>query len=107
MRLAPLYDIASIWPYTPRIAVQKIKLAMRIGGHYKIREILPRHFHQLALACNYASERMMSTLTELARQLPDEAAVLAKDVGSPNAPNSILPGLLTALAAQCRRVLSA
>jgi serine/threonine-protein kinase HipA len=107
MRLAPLYDIASIWPYTPRIAVQKIKLAMRMGGHYKIREILPRHFHQLALACNYASERLMGTLKELARQLPDEAAALAKEVGGPAAPDSILPGLLTALAAQCRRALSA
>lgn len=107
MRLAPLYDIASIWPYTPRIAVQKIKLAMRIGRHYRVREILPRHFHQLALACNYSSERIMTTLLDLARQLPDEAATVAQNDGGLRVPHSILAGLLTALAAQCRRVLTA
>ena len=107
MRLAPLYDIASIWPYTPRIAVQKIKLAMRIGGHYRIREILPRHFHQLALACNYSSERLMSTLRELARQLPDDASEVARSEVGPTTRGSMIPVLLTALAAQCKKVLAA
>src|SRR6267154_2790466 len=33
LRLAPFYDIASAWPYTRRMPVQKIRLALRIGGN--------------------------------------------------------------------------
>jgi serine/threonine-protein kinase HipA len=51
MRLAPLYDIASAWPYPRRIAPQKMQLAMRIGRHYRLKEILPRHFVELAKSC--------------------------------------------------------
>ena len=32
MRLAPLYDIASAWPYSKQIPAQKVKLAMRSDG---------------------------------------------------------------------------
>ena len=48
LRLAPFYDIASAWPYPRKLPLQKLKLAMRVGTHYRIREILPRHFGELA-----------------------------------------------------------
>ncbi len=49
VRLAPLYDIASILPYDA-VAVQKIKLAMKIGGDYKLSQIGPRQWQQFARA---------------------------------------------------------
>ena len=38
VRLAPLYDLASALPYR-HLAVHKLKLAMKIGGKYRLREI--------------------------------------------------------------------
>ncbi|WLA95960.1 MULTISPECIES: hypothetical protein [Bradyrhizobium] len=38
VRLAPLYDIASILPYDD-VDLQKMKLAMKIGGEYKLGQI--------------------------------------------------------------------
>ena len=48
VRLAPLYDIASVLPYPRRIPLQKANLALRIGKEYRIRKIQRRHWEQLA-----------------------------------------------------------
>ena len=50
--LAPAYDVLSAAPYHPQLARQKVKLAVAVGRnrHYRIREILPRHFYQTAQA---------------------------------------------------------
>src|SRR5262249_44944380 len=79
MRLAPFYDIARAWPYTVRLPVQKSKMAMKIGGHYRLREILRRHFQKLALACGYSPDALMDTLRDLCERLPDEASAVAQD----------------------------
>ncbi len=49
--LAPLYDVMSAEPHiNPKtLPIQKVKLAMSVGNkHYKVREILPRHWIQTA-----------------------------------------------------------
>jgi serine/threonine-protein kinase HipA len=69
LRLAPFFDIASAWPYTRRLAVQKIRLALRIGGHYRVREILPRHFRKLAIAASYSADILLSMLAEFSSRL--------------------------------------
>ncbi|WOH75521.1 HipA domain-containing protein [Bradyrhizobium sp. NDS-1] len=39
VRLAPLYDIANILPHDD-VDLQKIKLAMKIGGDYKLSQLV-------------------------------------------------------------------
>jgi hypothetical protein len=46
VRLAPLYDIASILPYDD-YDLHKIKLSMKIGGEYGILDIRRRHIEGL------------------------------------------------------------
>ena len=53
--LTPLYDVLSAWPVIGRganeLAIQDAKLAMAVRGkrkHYRIREIQPRHWRELA-----------------------------------------------------------
>lgn len=46
MRLAPLYDLASALAY-PDIDPKKIKLAMKIGGSYRLRDIGRRNWKKL------------------------------------------------------------
>lgn len=102
MRLAPLYDVASAWPYPRRIPPQKMKLAMRVGRHYRIREIQPRHFEELAKACRYPADALIATLRDLCGQLPDEGLALLKEVEITGMARDVLAKLLDGLAAQCR-----
>ena len=104
MRLAPLYDIASSWPYPRRIPPQKMKLAMRIGKHYRLREIQRRHFEELARACRYPADRLISVLRELCGQLPDEGVAVLKEVEIRGMAREVLVRLLDGLTAQCRAV---
>jgi serine/threonine-protein kinase HipA len=39
IRLAPLYDMASVLPY-PAIGIEKAKLSMKLGGEYRLRNII-------------------------------------------------------------------
>src|SRR5580693_3999101 len=43
VRLAPFYDLASVLPYQ-MIKLNKAKLAMKIGGEYRLRNITLRHW---------------------------------------------------------------
>jgi serine/threonine-protein kinase HipA len=101
LRLAPIYDVASAWPYPRRIPPQKMKLAMRVGRHYRMREIQPRHFEELAKACRYPADTLIATLGDLSAQLPDEALVALKEVEVTGMAREVLAKLLDGLAAQC------
>ena len=104
LRLAPFYDMASAWPCSRRLPVQKIRLALRIGGHYRLQEILPRHFRKLALAGSYPPDALLAMLAEFSRRLPDEAAALLKETSGRGMSRAVLVKLVDGLAAQCRRV---
>lgn len=101
MRLTPIYDMASAWPYPRRIPPQKMKLAMRIGRHYRLKEIQPRHFAELAKACRFPAEVLLATLEELSERLPDEGLAVMKEIESTGMKHSVLAKLLDGLAAQC------
>lgn len=105
MRLAPLYDIASTWPYPRRIPPQKMKLAMRIGRHYRMREIQPPHFEELAKACRYPADGLMAALQDLAQRLPDESVGLLKEIEVKGMVRSVLARLRDGLAAQCKATI--
>jgi serine/threonine-protein kinase HipA len=101
MRLAPIYDIASAWPYSRRISPQKMKLAMRIGRYYRMKDIQPRHFEALAKVCRYPADTLIATLGDLSARLPDEALTLLKAVEVRGMARAVLAKLLDGLAAQC------
>jgi len=101
MRLAPLYDIASAWPYPRRIPPQKMKLAMRIGRHYRMREIQSRHFIDLAKVCRYPASRLMAVLGELAERVPDEALSLRAEIRETSIAQGPMDRLVNSVVAQC------
>ncbi|MCP3918634.1 MAG: type II toxin-antitoxin system HipA family toxin [bacterium] len=47
VRLAPLYDLASVLPYEG-YELHRLKLAMKVGGKYRLTEIQSRHWQRLA-----------------------------------------------------------
>lgn len=48
LRLAPLYDVASFLPYQRDPASTKVKLAMKIGGTYRLHQIEATHWNKWA-----------------------------------------------------------
>jgi serine/threonine-protein kinase HipA len=107
MRLAPLYDIASAWPYPKTIAPRKMKLAMQVGRHYSLKEIQPRHFQALARACRYPGEVLLTALKESCVRLPDEGSTLVRELHAPGMSREILGQLQNGLTAQCKTVAKA
>ena len=79
-----------------------MKLAMRIGRHYRLREILPRHFADLAKACRFPADALRATLEELAKQLPDEGSAAMREIESSGVAREVLTKLLGGLTAQCK-----
>ncbi|MET4046235.1 serine/threonine protein kinase HipA of HipAB toxin-antitoxin module [Bradyrhizobium sp. RT6a] len=109
VRLAPLYDIASILPYDD-IDVQKIKLAMKIGGDYKLSEVGLRDWQKFARETRLDRDKVIAGLISMAEQLPDIVAALRKQARKDGLDNAIvgrLAELLIARAKQCRRQLGA
>ena len=76
VRLAPLYDIASILPYD-EVDLRKVKLAMKIGGEYKVELIGLRQWQKFAREVRTNVDQLVEVLISMAKRLPDEVSVRA------------------------------
>jgi serine/threonine-protein kinase HipA len=72
VRLAPLYDVASLLPYD-EFDSKKLKLAMTIGGEYRLRQIGLRQWQKLARDTRLDADELIARLRSMAQQLPDAA----------------------------------
>ena len=72
-RLAPLYDVASALAYDEP-QVQKLKLAMSIGGKYRLREVGRRQWQKLAGELGLGDEAVRARVLRMAEALPDASA---------------------------------
>ncbi|MGY3424196.1 serine/threonine-protein kinase HipA [Bradyrhizobium sp. F1.13.4] len=107
VRLAPLYDIASILPYDD-VDLQKIKLAMKIGGDYKLSQISLRDWQKFARETRLDPDKVIAGLIAMAEQLPDIVAAVREQARKDGLDNAIIGRLaehLIARAGQCRRLL--
>jgi len=77
VRLAPLYDVASFLPYAQH-GVRKLKLAMKIGGKYRLHEIGAYQWTKLARELGRHPEELTGSILAMCRALPDLAADVAK-----------------------------
>lgn len=107
VRLAPLYDIASILPYD-EVHLRKAKLAMKIGGEYKVELIGLRQWQKFARDVRTNADQLIEVLISMAKHLPDEVAVaraLAREEGLNNALIDRLAKQLIDRAHECQRSL--
>jgi serine/threonine-protein kinase HipA len=70
IRLAPLYDIASILAY-PSIDPRKAKLAMKIGDRYGLMDVSLSDWRKLSATCKLDEDQVLSRISSMARELPD------------------------------------
>jgi len=107
VRLAPLYDIASILPYE-EVDLRKAKLAMKIGGEYKVELIGLRQWQKFAREVRTNADQLVEVLISMAKHLPDEVAAaraLAREEGLNNALIDRLAKQLIDRAHECQRLL--
>lgn len=72
VRLAPLYDVASIFPYDD-FDPMRIKLAMKLGGKYRVRDIAARNWDTLAREAGIDPDRVAARVGDMIERLPDAA----------------------------------
>jgi serine/threonine-protein kinase HipA len=107
VRLAPLYDLASALPY-PGMRPIGLKLAMKIGGEYRLRNIAARHWRRLATEVRQNPEELLGKLRVAAEAMPDhvlQIQQLAKDDGLVHPIVDRLSEKLIARAKECGRLL--
>ncbi|MFW8595868.1 type II toxin-antitoxin system HipA family toxin [Cribrihabitans neustonicus] len=70
-RMTPLYDVLSAQKAADdgQIRQNRMRLAMAVNGHYRINEVVPRHFLQAAKAAGYGVALAEEDLADIAPQL--------------------------------------
>ena len=94
-RLAPIYDVASVLPYAPQVQLQDVKLAMKIGGEYRLSEIGIRHWVKFADENGIDFDHVRSRAASMADQLPDLAKTVRDEIAKAGAAHPLLDKLTT------------
>lgn len=103
-RLAPLYDISSALPY-PGILKRKMKMAMRIGSHYRYWDVRPVDWAGIAKDLRLDIEWAFEELAAMAAVLPEVASAVAGELRSEHIEHPILDALVDEIATSCQRAL--
>ncbi len=105
VRLAPFYDVASILPYR-NANLAKAKLAMKIGGEYRLPNIGLRQWRRLAKDLRIDEEAMITRVRATAVRLPDLIAAIRKEVEATGLNHPILGSLAKRLTTRANRCLA-
>lgn len=107
VRLAPLYDVASVLPYQD-INIERAKLPMKLGGEYRLRNVRLYHWRKLAGELRVDPDAMTARVDSFAEQLADHVSAIRHRMTDEGISHPIIARLadaLTARAAACRRLL--
>jgi serine/threonine-protein kinase HipA len=102
-RLAPLYDIASTLPYYP---MQKLKLAMKVGGEYRLGFIGARHWERLGEDMGLAADETLERVRTVVERVGECGGVVAVRCQEGGLEVGELSELIEARTTECSRVLS-
>lgn len=106
VRLAPLYDIASALPY-PDLDFQRLKLAMKLGGEYRIRDIGPRHIERLARETRQDPAALIARAAGMTARIRDAASAVAARTIDAGLTHPIVPRLADAVTRRAEGVARA
>lgn len=101
VRLAPLYDVASILPY-PGVQIPKLKMPMKIGGEYRLRQIGIRQWRKLANEVRVDEDELVQRLRTLAEEIPDHTSKLRSEVRDHGLAHPLIDRLADAITKRAR-----
>ncbi len=104
--LAPMYDVASALPYA--VPAQKLRLAMSLGGEYRLRVHAARHWHRAAKELGLSADALIPRIAALAEQAPNALAAARATASLTKEDRQFadrLTSLIESRAIVCRRML--
>jgi len=108
VRLAPSYDVTSALPYK-NLNQEKLSLAMKLGNHYRLRDISFHDWEKLAKAVRMDSDRVLARINAMIDELPDKATDVFGAARRSQLTHPLLKRLvadLAARAAACKRIVA-
>lgn len=108
LRLAPLYDVASALPY-PDLDAQRLKLAMKMGNTYRLRDIGRAALTRMASEMKLDPGATLARAQELADSLPTAARTLREQLVASGVDTPLLRAMekeLSARAARCAKLIA-
>jgi serine/threonine-protein kinase HipA len=104
VRLAPLYDVASVPPY-PRFDVNRVKLAMKIGERYRMSEIRRSDWLKIAEQLGLDPEPLLERIVHMAEAIPDLAPEVGAELQHAGLTDPVIDRLVTRLVGRARSCL--
>ncbi len=104
IRLSPLYDISSAFPY-PSLQKRKIKMAMKIGSHYRWWDIRLEDWQATASSMRLDRVEVLYRLAEMATRLPSAASALHASFEDEGITHPILDRLVEEIHVSCARLM--
>ncbi|QPQ54048.1 type II toxin-antitoxin system HipA family toxin [Allosphingosinicella flava] len=101
VRLAPLYDLASIFAY-PEIDIRDAKLAMHVGGRYRLSEIGLRRWRAMAADLRVDEDALVARAKSLGQRLPDCFSDQAARMRAEGLDHPIIDNMLSGIARHVR-----
>ncbi len=102
-RLAPLYDIASILPYD--FDIRQVRLAMKVGGNYRLRDVGPRQWRKLATDLRLDADALVQRVRDMAAMLPDHLAAIRQTAEKEGLDHPLVALLSDALSDRARHCI--
>jgi serine/threonine-protein kinase HipA len=105
VRLARLYDIASLLPYSTQRKEQRF--AMKIGGYYKDAQIRPRHFEKLARACQFPFTQLRESVQQMSTRTMECVPKLASELEEQGVSHPAITRLVSSLEERVSQIRAA
>jgi len=102
VRLAPLYDIASLLPYVKQPREQR--LSMRIDRSYRDDQIHLHHFEKMARQCEYPYSQLEETLKSFCQMIPKFSTDLTISLKKNGLKHPILETLSEKINQRCKTI---
>jgi serine/threonine-protein kinase HipA len=99
----------SLFPEYRTINLEKVKLAMKIGGEYRLRNIASRNWQKFAGELRLDSAELSKRIKDMAISLSDHATEIEKKLESEGLSHAIIGRLAARVkirAVSCHRLLS-
>ncbi|HEX4066934.1 MAG TPA: type II toxin-antitoxin system HipA family toxin [Acidobacteriaceae bacterium] len=107
VRLAPFYDLASVLPYRS-IDPKRAKLAMKVGGEYRIANITLRNWRKMAAEIRADEDRLISRIRNMTGEFSDLVSQVHQQISAQGLTHPLISRLAEALvkrAQSCQKLL--
>lgn len=103
VRLAPLYDIASAYGFE-HMAPQRMKLAMKVSRHYRLENIVLRHWEEWAREAAIDGPALVDRIRRMAERLPEALFSVSRAMNDDGLDHPVVGRLVEKLSRRAERV---